>query len=143
MWFAIAHINPPAPIVRPVTPAVSGNANSGKANAATGSPAARSTVNGAVFEMPAGLPSFLKKLVMVPKSDEFSEFAALQSVAQQVGVPFTHTGPDFALIGTQVPFGKPVPSYEFLWYVGQSYIPGTVNVNGSGAIAVANRPVKK
>ena len=140
MWFAIAHIQP-VPIIRAASPTVSGKVNS-TSGAAAFPQAAKSAINGAVFEMPAGLPPFLKKLVTVPKSDEFSEFTALKSAAQQVGVPFSHTGPDFALIGTKVPFGKPVPCYEFLWYVGQSYIPGMVNVNGSGAIAATNQPKK-
>jgi len=134
MYFAIAHIPSPlqganpVPIVRP---------------AATGAPvqppAAQSAVNGAVFEMPAGLPAFLRKIITVPTGDESSEFATLQSVAQQVAVPFSHKGPDYALVGTKVPFGKPVPSYEFLWYVGKSYIPGTVSIDGSGAITAVNQ----
>jgi hypothetical protein len=129
MYFAIAHIQQPAPIVRPGKPAAP------KAASSTPSP----SINGAVFEMPAGLPPFLKKLVTVPVSDKSSEFAALNSVARQVSVPFTHKGPDYALYGTQVPFGKPVPAYEFLWTIGRSYIPGTINVNGSGAITAVNQ----
>ncbi|MHB1643690.1 MAG: hypothetical protein ACYCS8_13745 [Acidithiobacillus sp.] len=135
MYFAIAHIPSPlqganpAPIVRLVKPAASG---------APAQPPA-SPVNGAVFEMPAGLPAFLRKIITVPAGDESSEFATLQSVAQQVAVPFSHKGPDYALVGTKVPFGKPVPSYEFLWYVGKSYIPGTVSIDGSGAITAVNQ----
>ena len=134
MWFAIAHIEQPAPIVRRVLPAISGT----PAQSAT-TPGTTSPVNGEVFEMPAGLPAFLRKIVTVPVSDESSEFAALNSVAGQVSVPFTHKGPDYALISTRVPFGKPVPAYEFLWYLGQSYIPGTINVNGSGSVAAVNQ----
>jgi hypothetical protein len=151
MWFAIADIVPPivqaAPIASPVSQTAGNTLTASQAAASQASPqaiAAPAPVeNRAVFQMPAGLPPYLKKMVTVPKADEFSEFAALKSVAHQVGVPFSHTGPNYALLDTRVPFGKPVPSYEFLWYVGQSYIPGTVNVNGSGAIAVANQPVKK
>ncbi|BDB13378.1 hypothetical protein [Acidithiobacillus ferrooxidans] len=144
MFYAIAHIPSPlqgvnpAPIVRLVHPAASG------APAAPGMPSGPALVpappvNGAVFEMPAGLPAFLRKIITVPTGDESSEFAAIQSVAQQVAVPFSHKGPDYALVGTKVPFGKPVPSYEFLWYVGQSYIPGTVSIDGSGAITAVNQ----
>jgi len=146
MWFAIAHIQP-VPILRAASPTASSAPSS--AGGMSGSSGTASTkqpstvVKGSVFEMPAGLPPFLKKLVTVPKSDEYSEFTALKSVAHQVGVPFSHTGPDFALIGTNVPFGKPVPSYEFLWYVGQSYIPGTLNIDGSGAIVAKNSALKK
>lgn len=136
MWFAIAHIQQPAPIVRRVLPAASGSPAPAAPNGVTAPP---SPVNGAVFEMPPGLPAFLTKQITVPKADEDSEFAALASVARQTGVPFTHTGPDYALVGTKVPFGRPVPSYEFLWYAGKSYIPGTINVNGSGAIAAVNQ----
>jgi hypothetical protein len=89
--------------------------------------------------MPAGLPAFLTQQVTVPIADEHSEFAAIASVSRQTSVPFTHKGPDYALVGTKVPFGKPVPAYEFLWYVGQSYIPGTVNIDGSGAIHAVNQ----
>jgi hypothetical protein len=92
--------------------------------------------------MPAGLPPFLKKLVTVPVADETSEFAAVQSVARQISAPFTHKGPDYALVGTSVPFGKPCPAYEFLWYIGESYVPGTLNINGSGAIAAINQKSK-
>lgn len=136
MWFAIAHIQQPAPIVRLAKPAASGATAPSAPNGVT---APLSPVNGAVFEMPAGLPAFLRKIVTVPVADEFSEFAALNSVATQVSIPFTHKGPDYALISTSVPFGKPVPSYEFLWYVGKSYIPGTIDVNGSGALAAVNQ----
>ncbi|MBU2862024.1 hypothetical protein HF290_17050 [Acidithiobacillus ferrooxidans] len=132
MFYAIAHIPQPAnpaPIVRLVQPAA----------ASVQPPAAQSAVNGAVFEMPAGLPAFLRKIITVPTGDQSSEFAALASVAQQVAVPFSHKGPDYALVGTKVPFGKPVPSYEFLWYVGKSYIPGTVSIDGSGAITAVNQ----
>ena len=89
--------------------------------------------------MPPGLPAFLKKPVTVPVADEASEFAALAYVAKRAGAPFSHTGPDFALADTKVPFGKPVPVYEFLWYVGNSYIPGMVDIDGSGAIRAQNR----
>lgn len=130
MFYALGHIyTPPAAIVRP---AISRSANP------PASPSS-SKVKGSVFEMPAGLPPFLKKVITVPLSDQSSEFAALKSVAKQVGVAFSHAGPDYALAGTKVPFGKPVPSYEFLWYVGKTYIPGTVNINGSGAISAVNQ----
>lgn len=132
MFYALAHIAPPPivsktlsaakPVIEPMP-----------------SSAAPQVVHGSVFEMPAGLPAFLRKPVVVPKSDEYSEFATLASVAQQVGVSFSHNGPDYALYKTKVPFGRPVPSYEFLWYVGKSYIPGTVIINGSGAIRVVNQ----
>jgi len=89
--------------------------------------------------MPAGLPPYLKKMVAVPVSDEYSEFAALKSVSRQIGVPFSHTGPNYALLDTRVPFGKPVPSYEFLWYVGHSYIPGTLTLQADGNISASNR----
>ena len=160
MFFAIAHIPTPlqganpVPIIRlaapsgtslPASPAAlagsipTGATPSRRPQDTGATPAKPAVVNGAVFEMPPGLPAFLTKQITVPKTDEDSEFAALASVAQQTGVPFTHTGPDYALVGTKVPFGQPVPSYEFLWYVGKSYIPGTINVNGSGAIAAVNQ----
>ncbi|MGC9216492.1 hypothetical protein [Acidithiobacillus sp.] len=134
MWYAIAHIELPAPSIRVSRPATSGT---GKKPVISSQPP--KVTKGAVFEMPAGLPPFLKKLITVPVGDETSEFTAVQSLARQVGVPFTHKGPDYALMGTAVPFGKPVPAYEFLWYIGQSYVPGTLNINGSGAIAAHNQ----
>ena len=138
MFYALGHIyTPPAAIVRIVRPAISGSTNP-PASPLAASPSP-STVQGSVFEMPAGLPPFLKKVIMVPLSDQSSEFATLKSVSRQIGVAFSHTGPDYALAGTKVPFGKPVPSYEFLWYVGKTYIPGTVNINGSGAISAVNQ----
>ena len=160
MFYALGHIFTPPAIVRPATapqkPAIGGGGS--QKPVITTSPAASlpaaslpaaspssatssqgATVKGNVFEMPAGLPPFLKKAVTVPLSDQSSEFAALKVVAQNIGVPFSHTGPDYALVGTHVPFGKPVPAYEFLWYVGKSYVPGTVNINGSGSITVANQ----
>lgn len=145
MFYAIAHIPSPLqganplPIVRPVHPAASGKGRPATSGAPVPVQPPASPVNGAVFEMPAGLPAFLRKIITVPVGDESSEFATIQSVAQQVGVSFSHKGPDYALVGTKVPFGKPVPSYEFLWYVGQSYIPGTVSIDGSGAITAVNQ----
>ena len=144
MFYAIAHIAAPLQGANPV-PIIRLAAPSGTPPPATPSPPARlpgatpAVVKGSVFEMPPGLPAFLTKQIVVPKTDEDSEFAALASVARQTGVPFSHTGPDYALVGTKVPFGKPVPSYEFLWYVGKSYIPGTVDINGSGAIKAVNQ----
>lgn len=134
MWYALGHIEtpPPAPIVRLVKPA------SGKPLGAGSS--APAVTKGSVFEMPAGLPPFLKKVITVPVRYETSEIAAVRYVARQAGVPFSSTGPDYALLGTAVPFGKPVPVYEFLWYIGQSYVPGVIHIDGSGAVRVNNPP---
>ena len=151
MFFAIAHIPTPlqganpVPIIRlaapsgtPLPPATLPAALAG--SIPTGAtPVKPAVVKGSVFEMPPGLPAFLTKQIVVPKMDEDSEFAALASVARQTDVPFSHTGPDYALVGTKVPFGQPVPSYEFLWYVGHSYLPGTVYIDGSGAIKAVNQ----
>ncbi len=160
MFFAIAHIKQPPAGVQPpaivrlatppgATPPGATPSRRPQGTGATPSPGATPTtlpsasparvVRGSVFEMPPGLPAFLTQQIVVPKTDEDSEFAALASVARQTGVPFSHTGPDYALVGTKVPFGQPVPSYEFLWYVGHSYLPGTVYINGSGAIAAVNQ----
>ncbi len=152
MFYAIApHTAQIAPIVRLAAPSgtplpalqatLAGSIPTGAtpSQGANPQPATPAVVKGSVFEMPPGLPAFLTKQIVVPKTDEDSEFAALASVARQTGVPFSHTGPDYALVGTKVPFGKPVPSYEFLWYVGKSYIPGTVDINGSGAIKAVNQ----
>ena len=143
MWIALGHIETPPPIVRLVAPAPAGalpaapQPPAGASGPLVSGPP--STVRGSVFEMPPGLPAFLKKPVTVPVADEASEFAALAYVAKRAGAPFSHTGPDFALADTRVPFGKPVPVYEFLWYVGNSYIPGVVDINGGGAIRAQNR----
>jgi hypothetical protein len=152
MFYAIAHIPQganPAPIIRLAAPsgtslpalqaALAGSIPTGATPSQGATPAKPAVVKGSVFEMPPGLPAFLTKQIVVPKTDEDSEFAALASVARQTGVPFSHTGPDYALVGTKVPFGRPVPSYEFLWYVGKSYIPGTVDIDGSGAIKAVNQ----
>ena len=149
MFYAIAHIPTPlqganpVPIVRLAAPSGTSLPASPAALAGsipTGATTARpAVVKGSVFEMPPGLPAFLTTQIVVPKTDEDSEFAALANVSRQTGVPFSHAGPDYALVGTKVPFGRPVPSYEFLWYAGKSYIPGTINVNGSGAIAAVNQ----
>ena len=150
MWLAIADIYLPLPIAQPapIASPVSPTAATGSAPIAlqtstpvapSPAPVAKPVVNKPAFGMPAGLPPFLKKMVTVPVSDEYSEFAALKSVAHQVGVSFSQTGPNYALLDTRVPFGKPVPSYEFLWYVGHSYIPGTLIIQSNGAISVSNR----
>lgn len=141
MWYALGHIyqppvTPPPAISRMVQPAKPALLPS--APVAVPTPTAPKVTKGAVFEMPANLPAFLRKVVTVPDSDKTSEFAALKYVAKQAGVPFSHTGPDYALMGTKVPFAHPVPAYEFLWYVGNSYIPGVLNANGNGAIVVGN-----
>ena len=133
MWYALGHIEQPAPIIRMAQPAARVGAGRSLGTQAP------TVTKGSVFEMPAGLPPFLKKQITVPAGDANSEFATLGYVAQQAGIPFTHTGPDYALLGTKVPFGKPVPVYEFLWYVGKSYVPGVININGSGALAAANQ----
>ena len=143
MFYAIAHIPTPPQAPNPV-PIIRLAAPSGTPltalQAATGAtPVKPAVVKGSVFEMPPDLPAFLTKQIVVPTTDEDSEFAALASVARQTDVPFSHTGPDYALVGTKVPFGKPVPSYEFLWYVGHSYLPGTVYIDGSGAIKAVNQ----
>ena len=142
MWYALGHIEQPtpAPIIRTVQPASGAGVAipRGKQPPAVQSTAPAVT-KGSVFEMPPGLPPFLKKQVTVPSADASSEFGTLAYVAQQAGVPFTHKGPDYALLGTKVPFGKPVPVYEFLWYIGKSYVPGVININGSGAIAANNQ----
>ncbi len=140
MWYAQGHIEQPAPIVRFATPA---GATPSQRAGPPARPLPPTVVKGSVFEMPAGLPPFLKKQVIVPVADETSEFAAVQSVALQISTPFTHKGPDYALVGTSVPFGKPCPAYEFLWYIGESYVPGTLNINGSGAIAAINQKSKQ
>lgn len=144
MFYAIVHIAAPLQALQAATganpvPIIRLAAPSGAPLPSARLPSARPVVKGSVFEMPPGLPAFLTKQIVVPKGDQSSEFAALASVARQTGVPFSHTGPDYALVGTKVPFGKPVPSYEFLWYVGKSYIPGTVDINGSGAIKAVNQ----
>ena len=139
MWYALGHIEQPAPIIRMTQPAT--GARPGKPLGA-GMPLGNQGVTvtkGSIFEMPPGLPPFLKKQITVPVGDTNSEFTALSYVAQQAGVSFTHKGPDYALLGTKVPFGKPVPVYEFLWYVGKSYVPGVININGSGALAAVNQ----
>ena len=139
MWYALGHIlTPPPAITRPAAPRkpVITTAPASPSPTASQPPA---TVKGAVFEMPTGLPAFLKKTVTVPLSDQPSEFAALKSVARQIGVSFSHTGPDYALTGTKVPFGTPVPAYEFLWYAGNSYVPGVVDIKGGGAISAVNQ----
>lgn len=140
MWYALGHIEQPAPIIRMAQPSsgAGATATQGMQPPAV-QPAAPAVTKGSVFEMPPGLPPFLKKQITVPVGDASSEFAAIAYVAQQAGVPFTHQGPDYALLGTKVPFGKPVPVYEFLWYLGKSYVPGVVNINGSGAIAADNQ----
>lgn len=145
MFYALAQLPPPPPPVIRVLPAAPLSGSTSPA----ASPApqiikmlptpARKVVQGSVFEMPPGLPAFLTKPVVVPKADAYSEFAVVASVARQVGVPFTHSGPDYALLGTQVPFGRPVPAYELLWYAGHSYVPGMIDVDGSGAIRVVNQ----
>ena len=151
MFYAIAHIPTPlrganpVPIIRLAAPsgtslqAATGATPSRRPQDTGATPAKPAVVKGSVFEMPPGLPAFLTKQIVVPKMDEDSEFAALANVARQTGVPFSHTGPDYALVGTKVPFGQPVPSYEFLWYVGHSYLPGTVYIDGSGAIKAVNQ----
>ncbi len=145
MFYAEAHIFTPPAVVRPVAPHNSISLLTKQPivqvlpNSKTQATAPSKKVRGSVFEMPPHLPAFLKKQVVIPVGTKSSEFAALASVSQQIGVPFSHTGPDYALYGTKVPFGKPVPAYEFLWYVGKSYVPGTVNINGSGSIMAANQ----
>ena len=140
MWYALGHIEQPAPIIRTTQPSSGTGVGTaqGKQPPAV-QPPAPAVTRGSIFEMPPDLPPFLKKQVTVPSGDASSEFGALTYVAQQAGVPFTHKGPDYALLGTKVPFGKPVPVYEFLWYIGKSYVPGVININGSGAIAANNQ----
>jgi hypothetical protein len=138
MFYAIAHIDQPPAVVQPA-PMIRQPTPGGAPLPSARLPSARPVVRGSVFEMPPGLPAFLTKQIVVPKTDEDSEFATLASVARQTGVPLSHTGPDYALVGTKVPFGKPVPSYELLWYIGHSYLPGTVYINGSGAIKAINQ----
>ena len=135
MFYALAQLPPPPPPVIRVLPAATPPGRP----AVTTPPAQTKVVQGSVFEMPPGLPAFLTKPVVVPRADADSEFAVVASVALQVGVPFTHSGPDYALLGTQVPFGRPVPAYELLWYAGHSYVPGMIDVDGSGAIRVVNQ----
>jgi len=145
MWFAIAdivqpvQIVQPAPIASPVSQTAGNTLTASQAAASQASPQAMPAPHRPEFQMPAGLPPYLKKMVAVPVSDEYSEFAALKSVSRQIGVPFSHTGPNYALLDTRVPFGKPVPSYEFLWYVGHSYIPGTLTLQADGNISASNR----
>jgi hypothetical protein len=95
------------------------------------------------FRLPANTPCLLRKQVYISKSDQSSEFHVLASVARQLHVHFVHTGPDYALFYTRVPFAKSVSAYEMLSKVGHSYVPGTVTVTvlpgGQTSISANNR----
>ncbi|WP_150408512.1 hypothetical protein [Acidithiobacillus caldus] len=88
------------------------------------------------------LPAFFQQIVTVPKRYDVSEFGALRYVARQLGLQFTHAGPDYALLDAGIPFDKPVSAATFLQDVGTSYIPGTLTIYGTQRIAVVNRVVK-
>ena len=134
MWYAIApELVKPAPIVAPAVP-----------KAPPAKPAAKPVLR-PVPARPAVpvLPVFYQQIVTVPARYDTSEFGALRYVARQLGLQFTHAGPDYALLDAGIPFGQPVTAATFLRDVGTSYIPGTLTVYGTEQIAVVNRAVVK
>ncbi|MHB1494235.1 MAG: hypothetical protein ACYCUY_02140 [Acidithiobacillus sp.] len=86
---------------------------------------------------PHDLPMALKKVIVVPWRYDLSVDAAVRYVAQHIGFQVSTVGPDQALLGDHVPFGRPVSAYAFLWAAGTA-LPGNmaIQVNGSGSVRV-------
>ena len=84
-----------------------------------------------------GMPAALKKVIVVPRRYDLSVDAAVRYVAQHIGFQVSTVGPDQALLGDHVPFGRPVSAYAFLWAAGTA-LPGNmaIRVNGSGSVRV-------
>jgi hypothetical protein len=109
MWYALGHIEEPAPIIRVVQVVPSRH-----------KPPA----------IPAGWPGFMHKRIQVPRQFRVSEFQSLAYVAKQAGISFAHAGPDYALWDCpNVPYGQPVTVYQMLWSLEHSYIPGELHVD--------------
>lgn len=155
MWYAIAQIEQPAPIVRQVKsykPVVAPCTNKvGNVVGDAGNKALRYKSVGLVKKqhimtvhiIPAGLPLYMWKSIKVPKQDVFSEFKTLRYISKKTGVHFSHSGPDYALLGCKIPYGKFTTVYNILYDLGHSYVPGTLEVvmtrPNDWAIKVMNR----
>ncbi len=90
----------------------------------------------------SGVPAAFEQPMVLPLRYRLSEQGALHYIARSLHVPLTFTGPDYALLGEHLPYGKPTPAIQLLTRIANlSYIEGQFTVAASGAIVVHNDPL--
>lgn len=90
----------------------------------------------------SGVPAAFEQPLVLPIRYRLSERGALTYIAKRLGVPLSFSGPDYALLGEHLPYGKPTPAIQLLTRIANlSYIEGHFAVAASGAIVVHNDPL--
>ena len=142
MWYALGHIEQPAPVTRQVAPVMRKPL-----------PATRVTPHMRIKPTKViqiqtrtvyathcrPVPDYLQKMVVIPAKYQVSEVSALRLLAQKMGLRFVHAGPDYALYDTRVHFGKSVTALRFIQSVLDSYVPGVLYI-WHGTLTVENLP---
>ncbi|UTV80050.1 hypothetical protein MQE22_08435 [Acidithiobacillus sp. YTS05] len=94
-----------------------------------------------VRKFPAA-PSVFDQPVSLPMRYRMSERGALSYIAQQLRVSLVFSGPNYALLGEHLPYGKPTPALRLLTRIANiSYIQGHFVMESSGRIVVQNDPL--
>jgi hypothetical protein len=94
---------------------------------------------------PPSLPVAFYQTVRLPAKYKYSERGALRYLAHKLHAEFRFRGPNYALLGLHIPFGKPETLIALLRQIGDApYIQGTVTVSPKPpfSVAVQNAPLK-
>lgn len=149
MWYALGHIEQPAPVIRKAAPVIR------QVAPVVQKPQPAALVAPRVMANPAPdiqvqthtvyttqcrpVPGYLQKMVVIPAEYQVSEITALHFLARKIGLRFTHAGPNYALYDTRVHFGKSVTALQFIQSVLNSYVPGVLFIR-HGTLTVENLP---
>jgi hypothetical protein len=81
-------------------------------------------------------------LVALPSRYRLSERGALRYIAHRLHVQFRFTGPNYAMVGEDIPYGKAVPALSLLRKIGDiPYIQGSIVLRVGKALVVHNAPL--
>lgn len=142
MWYALGHIEQPAPAIRQVAPVMRKPLPAARvAQPVRAKPAKAIQIQTrTVYATHCHpVPGYLKKMVVIPAEYQVSEITALHFLAHKMGLRFVHAGPDYALYDTRVHFGKSVTALQFIQSVLNSYVPGVLFIR-HGTLTVENLP---
>ena len=85
------------------------------------------------------VPVSIHQLVVLPSRYRLSERGALEYLAHKVHIQLRFTGPNYAMIGEHIPYGRMVPAITLLKQIGNiPYIHGSLALMGGKTLVVHN-----
>ena len=85
------------------------------------------------------VPVSIHRLVVLPSRYRLSERGALEYLAHKVHIQLRFTGPNYAMIGEHIPYGRKVPAITLLKQIGNiPYIQGSLALVGGKTLVVHN-----